>query len=139
MSANSMFLIALLSYTLINQLVITKSDSCKYCLRLYDGKYKSGSYIEVYKSVGSLSPPWIPGSVCVPLIHNSTGQPPYWRIYEDVNYSGANTAVGHGACIDDFMKSGLRRISSIQKCVYGENGMVQCISESKRGRKYCRY
>ncbi|VDP47485.1 unnamed protein product [Schistosoma margrebowiei] len=139
MSANSMFLIALLSYTLINQLGITKSDSCKYCLRLYDGTYESGPYTEVYKSVGSLSPPWIPGSVCVPLIHDSKGQPPYWRIYEGVNYSGANTAIGHGSCIDDFKKSGLRRISSIQKCVYKENGTVECISESKRGRKYCRY
>ncbi|CAH8431853.1 unnamed protein product [Schistosoma curassoni] len=69
MSANSMFLIALLSYTLINQLGINKS-------------------------------------VCVHLIHNSTGQPPYWRIYEDVNYSGKDTAIGHGACIDDFTKSG---------------------------------
>ncbi|KAH9593761.1 hypothetical protein MS3_00001467 [Schistosoma haematobium] len=75
MSANSMFLIALLSYTLINQLGITKSNPCKYCLRLYDGTYENGSYTDVYKSVGSLSPPWIPGSVCVPLIHDSKRQP----------------------------------------------------------------
>ncbi|CAH8431363.1 unnamed protein product [Schistosoma intercalatum] len=87
MSANSIFLIALLSYTLINQLGITKSNPCKYCLRLYDGTYENGSYTDVYKSVGSLSPPWIPGSVCVPLIHDSKGQPPYWRLYEYVSRS----------------------------------------------------
>lgn len=87
MSANSMFLIALLSYTLISQLGITKSDSCEYCLRLYDGKYENGSYTEVYTSVGSLSPPWIPGSVCEPLIHDTTGQPPYWLLYEYVSRS----------------------------------------------------
>uniref|UniRef100_A0A095ATA7 Interleukin-4 inducing immunoglobulin-binding domain-containing protein n=1 Tax=Schistosoma haematobium TaxID=6185 RepID=A0A095ATA7_SCHHA len=117
MSANSMFLIALLSYTLINHLV-----SCKYYVRLHNGT--NGASTEVNKSVGSLSPPWIPGSVCVPLIHDSKRQPPYWRLYEDVNYSGKDTAIGHGACIDDFMKSGLRRISSIQKCVYKKNETV---------------
>ncbi|CAH8432911.1 unnamed protein product [Schistosoma margrebowiei] len=106
MSSNLMFLIALLSYTLINQLGITKTHPCKYCLRLYDGKYQNGSYTDLYKSVGSLSPPWIPGSVCGPVKNATMGQPPYWRLYEGVNYSGKDTAIGHSACIDDFMKSG---------------------------------
>ncbi|CAH8432895.1 unnamed protein product [Schistosoma margrebowiei] len=77
MSADSMFLIALLSYTLINH-----SVSCKYYERSHNGT-----------NVG-------------------------------VNYSGKDTAIGHGACIDDFKKSGLRRISSIQKCVYKKNETV---------------
>uniref|UniRef100_A0A5K4F8A9 IL4_i_Ig domain-containing protein n=1 Tax=Schistosoma mansoni TaxID=6183 RepID=A0A5K4F8A9_SCHMA len=134
-----MFLIAVLSYTLISQLGITTSDSCKYCLQLYDETYERGSYIEVYKSVGSLSPPWTAGSVCVPFVNDTKRERPYWYLFDNVNYTGRITGLGHGTCIDDFTKSGFKGISSIKRCIQTKDGKVECINQPKRRRTYCRF